>query len=75
MTAVPSGADGHDAVAVGLAGTAARDALEALGLKPGELVLVSGAAGGVGAIAVPRAVAARAVYPHFYARAVLSCLG
>ena len=60
VTAVPSGVDVHDAAAIGLAGIAAHDALEALGLKPGELVLVSGATGGVGSIAVQRAVAAGA---------------
>ncbi len=38
--------------ALGLAGTAALDAVEAIAAGPGETVLVAGATGGVGAIAV-----------------------
>ena len=60
VTVVPSGVDVHDAAGIGLAGIAAHDALEALGLQPGEVVLISGATGGVGSIAVQRAVAAGA---------------
>jgi NADPH:quinone reductase-like Zn-dependent oxidoreductase len=60
VTGVPSGVDVHSAAAVGLAGVAAHDALNALDLHPGEIVLISGATGGVGSIAVQRAVAAGA---------------
>jgi NADPH:quinone reductase-like Zn-dependent oxidoreductase len=60
VTTVPVGVDLHQAAAVGLAGVAAHDALEALDPRPGEVVLVSGATGGVGTIAVQRAVAAGA---------------
>ena len=55
---VPSGVDAHAAAVVGLAGIAAHDALEALDVQPGETVLMSGATGGVGSIAVQLAVAA-----------------
>jgi NADPH:quinone reductase len=48
---IPAGLDTNTAGALGLAGTAAHDALEALKLQPGETVLVSGATGGVGIIA------------------------
>src|SRR6266571_835500 len=50
-----AGVDGVDAAtagALGLAGTAAHDAVEAVELQQGETVLVSGATGGVGIIAV-----------------------
>ena len=60
VTAVAPGVDVHEAAAIGLAGIAALDALDALGLKPGEIVLVCGATGGVGSIAVQRAAAAGA---------------
>jgi NADPH:quinone reductase-like Zn-dependent oxidoreductase len=54
----PAGLDPHTAGALGLAGSAAVTALEALALKEGQTLLVSGATGGVGAIAVQYAVAA-----------------
>ena len=47
--------------ALGLAGTAAIQALDALQLRAGELVLVAGATGGVGALAVQLAAASGAV--------------
>src|SRR3954462_9116987 len=46
VTTVPAGVDVHQAAAVGLAGVAAHDAVEALDPRPGEVVLVSGATGG-----------------------------
>ena len=49
---VPDGVDAATAGALGLAGTAAHDAVEAVELQQGETVLVSGATGGVGIIAV-----------------------
>jgi NADPH:quinone reductase-like Zn-dependent oxidoreductase len=52
LTGVPTGVDAQQAAVVGLAGIAAHDALEALNVQPGETVLVSGATGGVGSIAV-----------------------
>ncbi|KKD06659.1 NADP-dependent oxidoreductase [Streptomyces sp. WM6386] len=48
---VPAGLDVADAGALGLAGTAAFDSLAALKVAAGETVLVSGATGGVGALA------------------------
>jgi NADPH:quinone reductase-like Zn-dependent oxidoreductase len=60
VTAVPSGVDAPHAAVIGLAGVAAHDALEALSIQPGETVLISGATGGVGSIAVQLAVAAGA---------------
>ena len=61
VTTLPAGVDVHQAAAVGLAGVAAHDALQALGPRPGEVVLVSGATGGVGTIAVQRAAAGATV--------------
>jgi len=58
---VPAGLDLATAGALGLAGTAARDTIAALALQPGQVVLVSGATGGVGAISLQYAVAAGAV--------------
>src|SRR5215217_765990 len=49
---VPDGLDAATAGALGLAGTAAHDAVEAVEPQHGETVLVSGATGGVGIIAV-----------------------
>jgi len=46
--------------ALGLAGTAALDAVQAVAPRSGEAVLISGATGGVGAIAIQYAVAAGA---------------
>ena len=60
VTAVPSDVDAQQAAVIGLAGVAAHDALEALHIQAGETVLVSGATGGVGSIAVQLAVAAGA---------------
>ena len=57
---VPDGLDLQAAGALGLAGTAARDAIDAIAPTAGELVLISGATGGVGAIALQYAVAAGA---------------
>lgn len=52
LTRVPVGVDTQQAAVIGLAGIAAHDALHALNVRPGETVLVSGATGGVGSIAV-----------------------
>lgn len=60
ITALPEGVDLVAAGALGLAGTAAADALAAVAPQAGETVLVSGATGGVGAIAVQYAAAAGA---------------
>jgi NADPH:quinone reductase len=49
---VPDDVDAATAGALGLAGTAAHDAVEAVEPQQGETVLVSGATGGVGIIAV-----------------------
>jgi len=46
-----------EAGAIGLAGAAAYDSVQALNLKKGETVLISGATGGVGAFAIQLAVA------------------
>jgi NADPH:quinone reductase-like Zn-dependent oxidoreductase len=60
ITTVPDGVSLSDAGALGLAGTAALNAIEALALSDGEPVLIVGATGGVGAIAVQYAAAAGA---------------
>ncbi|GIJ57593.1 NADP-dependent oxidoreductase [Virgisporangium aurantiacum] len=57
---LPDGVAATAAGALGLAGTAAADALAATAPQAGETVLVSGATGGVGAIAVQYAAAAGA---------------
>jgi NADPH2:quinone reductase len=49
---IPDGLDTATAGALGLAGTAAHDAVEAVHPQQGDVVLVSGATGGVGIIAV-----------------------
>ncbi|MGH9266547.1 MAG: zinc-binding dehydrogenase [Acidimicrobiales bacterium] len=48
---IPTGVDTATAGAIGLAGTAAHDAVEAVEPQQGDTVLVSGATGGVGVIA------------------------
>lgn len=58
---VPAGLDLAVAGALGLAGTAALAAVDAVAPLPGQTVLVSGATGGVGAFAVQLA-AARGAY-------------
>ncbi|MBP2369695.1 NADP-dependent oxidoreductase [Pseudonocardia parietis] len=55
---IPAGLDLTDAGALGLAGTAALDSVAAAAPQKGETVLVAGATGGVGALAV-QMVAAR----------------
>ncbi|MEU7871811.1 NADP-dependent oxidoreductase [Dactylosporangium sp. NPDC049140] len=60
ITALPAGVDPAAAGALGLAGTAAADSLTATSPQTGETVVVSGATGGVGAIAVQYAAAAGA---------------
>src|SRR6201996_4891071 len=57
MARIPEGLGMAEAGALGLAGTAALTAIEAAGAGPGERVLISGATGGVGAIAVQYALA------------------
>ncbi|MCA0252270.1 MAG: NADP-dependent oxidoreductase [Propionibacteriaceae bacterium] len=57
---IPDGLDTATAGALGLAGTAALDALDAATVRPGETVLVAGATGGVGSLVVQYAAAAGA---------------
>lgn len=54
---VPGGLDLATAGALGLAGTAALNAVDAIAPLPGETVLIAGATGGVGAFAVQLAAA------------------
>ncbi|MFD5268933.1 NADP-dependent oxidoreductase [Streptomyces sp. NPDC058335] len=54
---IPAGLDVKDANGLGLAGTAALNSVEAPAPEKGETVLVSGATGGVGALAVQLAAA------------------
>lgn len=54
---IPAGVSVSDAGALGLAGAAAVDSLDAVDPKAGETVLIAGATGGVGAIAVQYAAA------------------
>lgn len=54
---IPEGVSDADAGALGLAGTAALDSLDAIAPKAGETVLIAGATGGVGAIALQYAAA------------------
>src|SRR5829696_4021212 len=58
LTRVPEGVDLASAGVLGLAGSAALQAVDAIGPTAGETVLISGAKGGVGAYAV-QLVAAR----------------
>ncbi|HEV2529138.1 MAG TPA: NADP-dependent oxidoreductase [Thermomicrobiales bacterium] len=58
IAAIPDGLEVTLAGAIGLAGTAALDAIAAAQITSGQTVLVSGATGGVGTIAVQYAVAA-----------------
>jgi NADPH:quinone reductase-like Zn-dependent oxidoreductase len=60
LTKRPSGLDTKSAGALGLAGTAAKTAVDALAPTAGQTVLVVGATGGVGAIAIQLAKAAGA---------------
>ena len=60
VTPVPPNVATHNAAVIGLAGIAALDALDVLEVQAGELVLISGATGGVGSIAVQLATAAGA---------------
>jgi NADPH:quinone reductase-like Zn-dependent oxidoreductase len=60
LTPVPAGVSSVRAAAVGLAAVTARDLVAALRLTADDVVLVSGATGGVGAYAVQLAVAAGA---------------
>lgn len=60
VTVRPDGVDLAAAGALGLAGTAAVSALDAVAPQAGETVLISGATGGVGAIAIQYAAAAGA---------------
>jgi len=57
VAAIPPGLDVREAGALGLAGTAALDALTAVDLAKDDTVLVSGATGGVGTLAVQLAAA------------------
>ncbi len=60
ITRVPKGLNLPDAGALGLAGSAARDSVDAVAPAAGELVLISGATGGVGALTLQYALAAGA---------------
>jgi hypothetical protein len=57
LTRIPSGLDLSRAGALGLAGTAAHTSIEAVSPSQGETVLISGATGGVGSMAIQFAVA------------------
>jgi NADPH:quinone reductase len=48
----PAGLDFHEAAALPLAGSAAMDLLDAIGGQAGDVVLIAGATGGVGTLAV-----------------------
>ncbi|MBB3606543.1 NADPH:quinone reductase-like Zn-dependent oxidoreductase [Mycolicibacterium sp. BK556] len=52
LTKRPSGLDAKSAGSLGLAGTAAKTAVDALAPTAGQTVLIAGATGGVGAIAI-----------------------
>ena len=78
ITPVPPSVATEAAAVIGLAGIAAHDAIEALNINRGEVVLISGATGGVGSIALQLAVAAGATViatarpgrAHDYARSI-----
>jgi len=57
LARIPQGLSVQDAGALGLAGTAALNSLDAAQVSEGDTVLVSGATGGVGALAVQLAAA------------------
>ena len=57
LARIPDGLDHACAGALGLAGTAALDAVDAVAPGPGETLLISGATGGVGAYAIQLAAA------------------
>ncbi|KQW01434.1 NADP-dependent oxidoreductase [Streptomyces sp. Root369] len=57
VTRIPAGVTTGDAGALGLAGATAVRSLDAVALAEGETVLISGASGGVGALAVQLAAA------------------
>lgn len=57
LTKTPSGLEPLVAGALGLAGTAAYESIETVALSAGETVLISGATGGAGAIAIQLAAA------------------
>lgn len=60
VAAIPEGVDFAQAGALGLAGTAAADVIDAIAPAEGETVLITGATGGVGAYAIQLAAAAGA---------------
>lgn len=60
VAAVPDGVTAQAAATLGLAGIAALDSIDALAVQAGDVVLVSGATGGVGSIALQLALAAGA---------------
>ncbi|GIF99990.1 NADP-dependent oxidoreductase [Catellatospora citrea] len=61
LARVPDGLDLTTAGALGLAGAAAATVVDAIAPQPGEIVLIAGATGGVGSIAVQLAAARGAV--------------
>jgi NADPH:quinone reductase-like Zn-dependent oxidoreductase len=61
IATVPEGVDLQTAGSLGLAGAAALDSLAAADVQPGRTVLISGATGGVGALAIQYAVARGAI--------------
>lgn len=52
FTKIPQGLDFETAAGLGLAGIAAYDVVEALNIKSGQTILISGATGGVGHVAL-----------------------
>ncbi|MFG2472814.1 hypothetical protein ACGFXB_46540 [Streptomyces canus] len=61
LARIPAGLKAQEAGALGLAGATAADSLNAVALVEHETVLISGAAGGVGSLAVQLAAARGAV--------------